>query len=135
MSDKIKVHVAVASMFCSAVFSAAAARGSAATLEVGERLGAALEAAGGRQSHLLISRPIRVTRDLTVPASAALEFRRGGRLLVDRGVTVRLNCSIQAGLWRIFDGRGKVAGRPVRVVLTARVTGADAGSDGFAWGF
>lgn len=52
---------------------------------------------------LRIDTAISVPADITVPSTITLRFERGGKLVPASGKVVTLNCSIEAGLWQIFD--------------------------------
>jgi hypothetical protein len=53
--------------------------------------------------NLRISSAVTVSADTTVPSTVNLRFERGGKLVPASGVTVTLNCPVEAGLWQIFD--------------------------------
>ena len=71
-----------------------------------------LAGTGDRPATLVISRPCRVDRDLTVPSRIQLLFRRGGRLVIEEGVSLEIEGAIDAGLWQLFAGPGRVTGQP-----------------------
>jgi len=51
----------------------------------------------------------RISQNITVPESVTLSFDKGAKLVIDPGVTLTINSyEIDAGLYQIFDGEGRV---------------------------
>jgi hypothetical protein len=50
--------------------------------------------------------------DLHIPSNVHLHFENNGRLSPDFGITVTLDCAIDAGPWQIFGGNGTFKGNP-----------------------
>jgi len=50
--------------------------------------------------------------DLTVPSNVCLRFGCGAVLAVAEGKTLTIDGCVEAGLWTIFAGKGKIAGEP-----------------------
>ncbi len=55
--------------------------------------------------------------DLAVPATVRLRFQPGAVIDIGLGVTLTLNCRIEAGRKQIISGDGDVAGDPLNMVL------------------
>lgn len=72
----------------------------------------ALTAIGTQEKTLYIPMTVNVTANLTIPTNINLKFDKAGKFNVSGGVTLTINAAIEAGLWRIFDGSGTVAGKP-----------------------
>jgi len=75
-------------------------------------LSEALTLIGSNEVTLLIAEPFTVEENATVPENICLKFTKGGKLVISAGYTVTINGGIEAGLWQIFDGDGKVTGSP-----------------------
>jgi hypothetical protein len=63
-----------------------------------------------RNSTLVFQGPFeyKIKSGLKFPKDTALEFHNGAKLAPARGVTIEIEGSVQAGLWRIFAGEGQV---------------------------
>ena len=72
----------------------------------------ALTEIGTKEATLLIASPLYIKSNITIPENINLKFIKGGKLVVDNGVTITINSSIDAGLYQIFDGEGLVTGNP-----------------------
>lgn len=68
----------------------------------------AIEILGSTEATLLISDSQVVTTDITVPPNVTLWFIRGGAISVAANKTVIIQGAIEAGLFHIFKGDGKV---------------------------
>ena len=68
--------------------------------------------AAGEDMTLLVTEPITVTGDMTIPENVLLKFEKGGKVIVSENQTLTVNGPIEAGLWHIFDGDGSVVGTP-----------------------
>ena len=75
------------------------------------RLESAISAVGTNEVTLLISEPIEIciepTDTLAIPSNISLQFLRGGSLTL-KGEMVNILGAIEAGLWQIFQGNGRV---------------------------
>ena len=80
----------------------------------GERWGsddallAAIIAVAGEVDELTvtITEPVKASANATIPSNVTLRFLHGGYLAPDSGVTLTLNCAIDAPLRQIFAGEG-----------------------------
>lgn len=72
--------------------------------EIGGRtLNAIVSAIGSASRAVVISAPVSVASNLTVPTNVELRFERGGRLDLANGVTLTVRGEIVAGLQQIFS--------------------------------
>ena len=71
-------------------------------------------ASAGGETHIVLpgGHRYRIGGDLAVPQGITLEVQRGAIIEIGEGVTLTIDGMIDAGPWRIFAGRGKVAGAP-----------------------
>ncbi|MHB1454184.1 MAG: glycosyl hydrolase family 28-related protein [Saccharofermentanales bacterium] len=52
----------------------------------------------------------RISKAFSLPQGISLKFLPGAEAVIDRNITVTFNCKIEAGIYRIFSGEGKVEG-------------------------
>ncbi|MHB8963831.1 MAG: right-handed parallel beta-helix repeat-containing protein [Saccharofermentanales bacterium] len=52
----------------------------------------------------------RISKAFSLPQGISLKFLPGAETVIDRNITVTFNCKIEAGIYRIFSGEGKVEG-------------------------
>lgn len=73
-------------------------------------LAAAVAAIGSNAATLLIPDAQTMAADLTIPATTTIRLLHGGTVAVGTGLTLTLNCQIEAGAYQIFicAGTGKV---------------------------
>ena len=70
---------------------------------------AAVSAIGSSQAVLFVSTAQAVSANITIPSNIALRFQQGGSLNISTGVTVTINGSVDAKLYRIFTLNGTAA--------------------------
>jgi hypothetical protein len=85
-------------------------------------LAAAVTAAGSTPSTIIIDATLPIGGNVTVPATCALRFLRGGS--ISGSDTLTINGPLEAGLWQIFGSSLTVAGSPKVEALNARWFGA-----------
>jgi hypothetical protein len=64
----------------------------------------ALTAIGTQKKTLLISSEVLVTANTTIPSNVSLWFTPSGSFTISNGVTLTINGTITAGMWKIFNG-------------------------------
>jgi len=84
---------------------------------------------GSNEGVIVLSGNHRIASDVTVPSNITLWFLPPGKLNVDSGVTVTLNCKIHAGIYHIFDGSGDYDGTPICECVYPQWFGAKADGD------
>jgi len=77
-----------------------------------EQLKQALTKLGANDGTIIITDVIYINENITIPENVMLKFVKGGKLTVNSGCTLTLDCAIDAGLFQIFDGNGIVTGNP-----------------------
>lgn len=71
----------------------------------------ALEQIGNQPATLVLEQGVFAVDSLTFPRNVTLRFQDGGRLSVASGETLEIHGAIDAGMHRIFEGKGTVGGR------------------------
>ena len=57
---------------------------------------------------LLIASPVSISNNITIPENFLLHIEPPGLIVVETSAKLKLNCSIQAGFYKIFDCKGTV---------------------------
>jgi len=72
----------------------------------------AIAAIGSDNKTLLVTEPEICDTNFTVPSNVTVKFERGGKWIINDGITVTIHGQIDAGLWQIFQytGTGTVKG-------------------------
>ena len=78
----------------------------------GDSLKEQLDKLGGKGGELLITSDYQVTENIKIPENVTLKFTGAGKLIIKSGVTLEINGGISAPIVPIFQGEGRVNGRP-----------------------
>ena len=90
------------------LFPESAAQGSWVDSRAYVSLAAATVSPDTAGKTILVSTPTSITTNVTVPFDRTLAISRGGKVTVPSGATLSIQCPFEAGLYRVFDGGGKV---------------------------
>lgn len=84
-----------------------------------EQLKSAISKLSSSEGTIIVVGNIIIDEDITIPENIKLKFEKGGKLAVNSGCTLTLDCAIDAGLFRIFDGNGAIdLSKAVKSVVT-----------------
>ncbi|NMH68622.1 hypothetical protein HF072_07485 [Bacillus sp. RO3] len=72
----------------------------------------AADTVGSNKKDIVISKPITINENTTIPENVTLKFTREGLITVPTGLTLTINGYIQAGIHQIFDAQGTIDGLP-----------------------
>ena len=91
----------------------------------------AIKAIGSNNRTLVVNAPEICDTDFTVPSNVQVRFERGGKWIINDGITVTFNGQLEAGLYQIFEyiGTGTLAGTIDTDVINPQWWGAVGGSD------
>ena len=71
-----------------------------------------LDKLGDKGGELLIMSDFQVAENIKIPENVTLKFSGAGKLIINSGATLEINGGISAPIALIFQGEGRVSGRP-----------------------
>ena len=71
-------------------------------------LAAAVTSIGPSNAVFVTSKQLAISSNLSIPSNIKLKFNRGGQLMIAKNAIVSINGPVDAGLERIFEGKGLV---------------------------